>query len=81
MADIKAEVDINETPHDLVFNWDQTGIQPVPTGQWTLNHASEKLISTANSDDKQQITAVFAATMTGEYVPPPFRSIYKGKTV
>ena len=36
LADIKADVDI---PNDLIFNWDQTGIQLVPTGQWTMNRA------------------------------------------
>lgn len=76
MADISAEVFMNEIPHDLIFNWDQTGIQFVHTGQWTMNYTSEKTI--ANSDDKRQIRAAFAATMTGEYLPP--QVIYKGKT-
>ena len=44
-----------------------------------MNWAGEKVIAIANSDDKRQITAVFAATMTGEYLPP--QVIYKGKTV
>ena len=33
LADIKAEVVMNEIPHELIFNWDQTAIQLVPTGQ------------------------------------------------
>ena len=78
VADIKAEVVMNEIPHDLIFNWDQTAIQLVPTGQWTMNRAKEKVISIANSDDKRQMTAVLAATLTGEYLPP--QVIYKGKT-
>ena len=44
-----------------------------------MNRASEKVIAITNSDDKRQITAVFVATMTGEYPPP--QVIYKGKTV
>jgi hypothetical protein len=44
-----------------------------------MNRAGEKVIAIANSDDKHQITAVFAATMMGEYSPP--QVIYKGKTV
>jgi hypothetical protein len=79
LADIKAEVVMNEIPNDLIFNWDQTGLQLVPTGQWTMHRAGEKVIAIANSDDKRQITAVFAATMTGEYFPP--QVIYKGKTL
>ena len=79
LADIKAEVVMNDIPHDLIFNWDQSGIQLVPTGKWTMNRAGEKVITIAHSDDKRQITAVFAATMTGKYLPPQL--IYKGKTV
>lgn len=78
LADIKAEVVMNEIPHDLIFNWDQTAIQLVPTGQWTMHRAKEKVIPIANSDDKRQITAVLAATLTGKYLPP--QVIYKGKT-
>ena len=78
LADIKAEVVMNDIPNDLIFNWDQSGIQLVPTGEWTMNRAGEKVITIAHSDDKRQITAVFAATMTGDYLPP--QVIYKGKT-
>ena len=78
LADIKVEVVINEIPHELIFSWDQTTIQLNPTGQWTMHCAKEKVIPIANSDDKCQITAVLAATLTGEYLPP--QMIYKGKT-
>ena len=78
LADIQAEVVMNEIPIDLIFNWDQTGLQLVPTGQWTMNEAKAKRVVIANSDDKRQITAVFAATMTGEYLP--VQLIYKGTT-
>ena len=37
-----------------------------------------KIIPVANSDDKRQITAVLAITLTGEYLPP--QVIYQGKT-
>ena len=69
LADVKAEVLMNDIPRDLVFNWDQTAIQLVPTGQWTMNRAKEKVIAIKNSDDKCQITAVVAATITGELFP------------
>ena len=42
-----------------------------------MHRAKEKVIPIAGSDDKCQITAVFAATLTGEYLPP--QVIYKGK--
>ena len=43
-----------------------------------MHHAREKVIPIANSDDKCQVTAVIAATLTGEPLPPQI--IYKGKT-
>ena len=78
LADIKAEVLMKDIPQGLIFNWDQTAIELVPTGQWTMNRAGAKMIPIAHSDDKRQVTAVFAATMTGKYLPT--QVIYKGKT-
>ena len=78
LRDIQAEVVMNDIPKDLIFNWDQTAIQLVPTGDWTMNEAKAEKVVIANSDDKRQITAVLAATMTGEYLPTQL--IYKGKT-
>ena len=77
LADIKAEVIMNEVHPDLIYNWDQTAIHFVPTGQWTMHRYKEKVIPIAGSDDKRQITAVLAVTMTGEYLPPQL--IYQGK--
>ena len=58
MADIAAEVIMNDIPDQLIINWDQTGLSVVPTGQWTMHHVGEKIIPIANVDDKRQITAV-----------------------
>ena len=60
---------MNDIPPQLIFNWDQTAIQLVPTGQWTMNQAKDKVISIALSDDKHQITAVVVASMSGECIP------------
>ena len=38
-----------------------------------------KRVEIAGIDDQRQITAVFAGTMSGEFLPPQI--IYKGKTV
>ena len=43
-----------------------------------MHRAGEKVVPITNSDDKRQITAVVAASMTGEYLPPQL--IYTGKT-
>ena len=65
LADIAAEVLMNDIPDDLIFNWDQTGLQLVPTGEWTMHKSGDKIIPIAHVDDKRQITAVLAATITG----------------
>ena len=37
LPDIAAEVIMNDIPHDLIINWDQTGLKIIPTGDWTMN--------------------------------------------
>ena len=61
---------MNDVPNDLVFNWDQIGPHLVSTGQWTMHRAGEKIVSKARSDDKRQVTAVLAATLSGEFLAP-----------
>ena len=78
LADIKAEVLMHDIPLDIVFNWDQTGIHLVPTGEWTMHQAKDKIIPISHPDDKRQITEVFAVTATGKFFPSQL--IYKGKT-
>ena len=65
LADVKAEVLMNVIHKEMVFNWNQTGLQPVPTGQWTMYQAKARVIPIVNFYDKCQITAVLAASMTG----------------
>ena len=79
LADIAAVVVFNEIPDELILNWDQTALHLVPTGQWTMHQAGRKVIPITHCGDKHQITAVFAASMVGEYLP--IQLIYKGKTV
>ena len=79
MADIQAEVIMNEIPDDLTVNWDQTPLHIVPTGDWTMHRKGEKIIPLANLDDKRQITAVFAVSINGNYFLPQL--IYQGKTI
>ena len=50
----------------------------IPTGEWTMEKWGEKVIKISHSDDKWQITGVFAATLAGDYFLPQL--IYKGKT-
>ena len=66
LVDITAEVLMNDIPNQLIINWDHTGLSLLPTGQWTMHCAGEKVVPIAHVDDKRRITAVLAANMTGE---------------
>ena len=79
LADVTAVAIMNNIPDDLIINWDQTAVQFVPTGQWTMHKSDDKLVPTAHSDDKRQITAVLAATLSGIYLS--LQLLYEGKTV
>ena len=37
LLDIKLIVNLEEIPPDLNINWDQTGINYVPVGSWTMD--------------------------------------------
>lgn len=78
LADIQEETLMNEIPEDLIFNWDQTALSLVPTGEWTMHQAKATVSPIAHSDDKRQVTAVIPATLRGELLPPYI--IYQGKT-
>ena len=54
LADTKTEVLFNDVPRELIFNWDQTAVKYMPTGEWTMHRYKEKMIPIANSYDKQQ---------------------------
>lgn len=78
LFDIKVNIEMDEIPADSVINWDQTGIHYVPVGQWTMEKAGSKRVEIVANDDKRQITAVLAGSLTGEFLPPQL--VYKGTT-
>ena len=69
---------MDEIPLDLVINFDQTGINYIPVSSWTMEVEGAKRVEVAGKDDKWQITADFAGSMTGDFLPPQL--VYKGKT-
>ena len=69
---------MEEIPYDLVINWDQTGIHYVPVGSWTMEKEGAKRVEITAIDDKRQITAVFAGSLSGDFLPPQL--VYKGTT-
>ena len=78
LLDIKAAVEIEEIPKDLILNWDQTGINYVPVSQWTMEKKGSKRVEVIGLGDKRQITAVFAGTLAGDFLP--VQLVYQGKT-
>ena len=78
LFDIKSLIDMEEISPDLVIIWDHTGLHYVPVSNWTMAKEGAKRIEIAGVEDKCQITAVFAGTMNGFFLPPQI--IYKGKT-
>ena len=71
-------VEVAKVPAELVFNWDHTGINIVPGSQWTMEEKGSKWVEVAGLNVKRQITAVFCASLTGEFLP--VQLIYHGKT-
>ena len=56
-------------PPELVINWDRTAIKVVPVSSLTMEKKGSKRVEIAGVDNKRQITAVFAATPVGEFLP------------
>ena len=78
LINIKAVVKFEEIPFDLTLNWDHTGIHYVRTSGVKGKKQKAKRIEIAGVDDKHQITAVFAGSLTGDFLP--LQLIYKGTT-
>ena len=78
LFDIRSLVEMEDIPKDLIINWNHTGIHYVPVSNWTMAKDGTKRIDIFGADDKRQITAVFAGTLTGDFLPPQIK--YKGKT-
>ena len=68
--DIKAVIEMEEIPSELVINWDQMGIHYMPESSWTMAKKGSKQVEIAGIGDKRQLTAVFGGTMAGDFLPP-----------
>ena len=58
---------MEEIPADLIFHWDQTGLNLVHAAKWTMEKRGIKRVAMKGLDDKRQITDVFCANLNGEY--------------
>ena len=78
LEQIRSTVLFEDIPLDLIFNWDQTGLNYVPVCNWTMEKEGAKRVEIKGLDDKRQITAVFGSTLTGEFLP--MHLVYQGRT-
>ena len=58
---------MEETQPELILNWDQTGINFVPSSGWTMEQRGATRVEVMGIDDKRQITAVFCSSLTGDF--------------
>ena len=68
----------NQIPLSLVINLYQTPTKFVPGCNKTLAEKGSKTVSIAGSTNKRMITATFAITLSGNFLP--IQLIYGGKT-
>jgi len=76
--DIKVMVTMEDVPEDLVVNWDQIAIKYLPLSNLTMAQESSKRVEVFEDDDKGQIIANFAASLSGNFLP--VQIVYEGKT-
>lgn len=57
-------------PDSLIINWNQTGYQLVPGGEWTMEEKGLKQVTVAGIDDERQITLLLGITKSGTLLPP-----------
>ena len=68
----------NDTPRDLIIDLDQTPLGYVSPGKYTFCMRGSENVPIKVMDGKRQITATFAVSATGEFLP--IQVIYQGKT-
>ena len=75
---ISAAISLHDIPDSLVLNIDQTPLAYVSPGKYTFSSKGAKNVPIKGVDDKRQITATFAVSSTGSFLP--MQLIYSGKT-
>ena len=78
LLEIKNVIAMDEIPAELVINFDQTGLNIVPTSDWTMEAEGSKRVEVIGKDDKRQLTAVLAGTLDGDFLSSQI--IYQGTT-
>ena len=69
LLEIKNIVSMDEIPTDLVINFDQTALNYVPMSHWIMEKEGTKRVEIIAKDDKRQLTAIFAGSSSGDFLP------------
>ena len=75
---ISGAIFYHDIPKQLIVNLDQTPLSYVSPGKYTFDVKDVKTVPIKGIDDKRQITATFAISMSGEFLPS--QVIYESKT-
>ena len=67
---ISTVVQEHKLPDLLIINWDQTGCQLIPGGDWTMEQQGTQQITIFGLDNKRQITLLLAVTKAWALLPP-----------
>ena len=78
LKQIAGIVKLQDIPDNLIINLDQTGIKLVPASDWTMAAEGSRRVEVIGLGDKRQVTATFAATLDGTFLP--MQILYQGKT-
>ena len=78
LLEILGMVAEHKIPDQLILNWDQTGLQLVPSGNWTREEQGTKRVELKDLNDKQMITATFTRSLIGHFLP--IQLLYTGRT-
>lgn len=65
-------------PASMVLNWDQTPINYISSGNWTMERQGQSKVPIAGQADKRSLTAILTVSMAGDFLP--MQLIYTGKT-
>ena len=55
----------------MIVNFAQTGTKMVPVSNWTLEVSGSRQIDMVGLDDKREVTALLAVSLSGTVSPTP----------
>ena len=58
---------MEEIPHQLIINWDQTPFKLTPSSNWTMKKCGTEHVEKTTVYDKS-ITGVFGCTLAGDFL-------------